>query len=329
MQSRRGGWLAAGLAGLCVATLVTCLGARRRGSPGDAFAALAAGERELHTAVREPVRPSLSAPRLRSRVEPRRAPDPGELFSPSSLAASGPAEHGPSEPATTAPAPASGRSAPIPECDAELRLVGSAVNEAQPRLSLAVVRNRAGAFVIGIGGRIGDFTLAAIGPTRAELLRSTGDRCALSGSSPPASSIAAPPPAPEQEPRAEPKGKAVFSKEELAGGVRALGGGQYVIAKALLLKALGNPGGAAGGAWFRPFKHDGQSVGMEVRAVRDGTALAAMGIETGDVARTVNGIALDSPHGLLAALRAVRESDAISIGILRDGKQRDMRYLTE
>ena len=108
--------------------------------------------------------------------------------------------------------------------------------------------------------------------------------------------------------------------------MRPLGNGSYLIARPLLLKALSNPGGAAGGAWFRLFERDGLRVGMEVRAVRDGSPLQAMGMRTGDVARSVNGITLDTPDGLMAALRAARESDAITIAIQRDGQASDLRY---
>jgi type II secretory pathway component PulC len=65
---------------------------------------------------------------------------------------------------------------------------------------------------------------------------------------------------------------------------------------------------------------------MEMRAVRDGSALKAMGMQTGDVARSVNGITLDTPDGLIGALRAARESDSVTIAILRDGQASELRY---
>jgi S1-C subfamily serine protease len=66
-----------------------------------------------------------------------------------------------------------------------------------------------------------------------------------------------------------------------------------------------------------------------VRAVHDGSPLAALGMRTGDVARSVNGVALDSPAGLLEALRAARDSDHITISVLRDGRTSDTRYTIE
>jgi general secretion pathway protein C len=203
------------------------------------------------------------------------------------------------------------------------------VNETRPRLSLAMVRKPAGTAVVFLGGRVDDFTVVAIESARAALQTSDGARCALSAVSQASPSVApAPVPAATvaETPDKPPPGKPVFSRAELASGVRLLGTGSYLLSRSLLLKALSNPGGAAGGAWFRLFEREGRRVGMEVRAVRDGSALQAMGMQTGDVVRSVNGIALDTPDGLMAALRAARESDTVALAIQRDGLASDLRY---
>jgi hypothetical protein len=218
-----------------------------------------------------------------------------------------------------------------PPCAGDLWLAGSVVNDARPRLSLAMVRRSAGTAVVSLGARVDDFTVLAIEATRARLRASDGTECALSEVPPgprPVAVVA--PPLPTAEPADKPPpGKAMFASGELAGGVRTRGPGSYTIKRDLVQKALANPGGAAGGAWFRLSERDGQRIGMEVRAVRDGTPLQAMGLRTGDVARSVNGIALDTPAGLIEALRAARESDTIAISILRDGQASDMRYTIE
>lgn len=223
--------------------------------------------------------------------------------------------------------------AAIAPCADDLRLVGSVVIEARPDLSLAAVHKPSGTQVLAVGGRIDDFTLVSLESERAYLRSSRGILCSLSVFSARHRSAA---PAPLSTPAAsaaeavaEPKGKAMFSREELSGGVRAMGGDRYRISKALFLRALGNPGGAAGGAYFRPVERAGQTIGMEVRAVRDGTALSAMGVHTGDVLRTINGIGLDNPVDLLAALRTAREADAVTLLVVRDGQERALSYLIE
>jgi hypothetical protein len=192
------------------------------------------------------------------------------------------------------------------------------------------VHSGSGAFVVVGGGRVGDYVVEVISPASAELRGSDGERCMLTGwTTAPPPVEARPTPASSPEPRADTKPKALFSRQELADGVRALGGGNYRVSRELLLKGLGNPGGAASGAWFRPHVSDGRSVGMEVRAVRDGSPLSALGIATGDVARSINGIAIDSADGLLEVFRAVRESSTITISVERGDGARELRYFVE
>jgi len=220
-----------------------------------------------------------------------------------------------------------------PVCQAALWLVGSVVNEARPRLSLAVLRNPSGASVVSQGGRIDDFIVVAIGQAQATLRAADGSHCTLTTFAAPATRAPALPvvqPTPVAEAVSKPPpGKPVFSRDELMSGVRAVSDREYVVTRQLLLKALSNPGGAAGGAWFRDAQRNGHSVGMEVRAVRDGTALDRMGIRTGDVAHGINGISLDTPQGLLSALRSARESHTITLSVEREGQVRDLRYRIE
>lgn len=213
----------------------------------------------------------------------------------------------------------------MPRCQADLGLIGSVVNERNPQLSRAVVRSSAGTAVVALGGRIDRFLVAAVRSGGAALRDSDGSLCALHEfaglSAPPAMKIAA-----DEVKEPVPHGKAVFSLQELSEGVRQLGDDQYLVRKTFLLKALTNPGGSAGGAWFRVPKNKEASDGMEVLGVREGSALAAMGIQNNDVIRNLNGIALDGATGLISALRTAREVDHVVISVERAGQPRALRY---
>lgn len=234
------------------------------------------------------------------------------------------------------PEPGAAEQAVARRCVGELRLVASVFNEARPQLSLAVVRNRGGARVLTVGARLDDLVLVALQPHYAELRASNGELCILPVFDASLRSSAAPTPQVAAKVRevekpsagnADPKPKALITQEELQKGIHALGGGDYSLSKELLLKALKNPGGAAAGAYFKQVERDGHGVGMEVRAVREGTTLNRMGIRTGDVMRSVNGIDLSTPLGLLDALRAARESETVTLTIVREGSERALRYM--
>lgn len=219
----------------------------------------------------------------------------------------------------------------MPNCQGELGLIGTVVNERDPQLSRVLLRMRGGTAVIAAGGRIDRFVVAAVVSDGVAMRDADGALCALRAGA----AVNTAPSMPEtprvsadeaREPT--PRGKPVFSAQELAEGVQQLANGEYLVKKVFLLKALTNPGGSAGGAWFRPPKGEAQN-GMEVLGVRDGSALNAMGIHNGDVVRELNGISLDAASGLITALRSAREASHVSIAIVRDGSPQHMRYRVE
>lgn len=224
--------------------------------------------------------------------------------------------------------------APTQRCAPPLRLVASVVNEARPQLSLAMVRSQNGARMVAVGARVDDLVLVALRPEYAALRSAEGTLCILPVFD--ASREPAPPTPPTNRTASrvtaslpgegEPKAKAVISREKLQSGLRALGNGEYSVTRELLLEALKNPGGAAAGAYFMPREQEGRTVGMEVRAVREGSPLSQMGIRNGDVVRSLNGIDVSTPLGLLDALRTARESDSIVLNIVRGGQERGLRY---
>lgn len=215
-------------------------------------------------------------------------------------------------------------------CQGDLRLVASVVNEAHPQLSLAVVRNPAGARVLSIGGRLDNLVLVELQPQYAGLRSPDGSLCVLPVFDPLARAAPAQKarePSPPENAKTDAKARAHLSQEELARGVQASGNGEYTLSRELLLKALKNPGGAAAGAHFRLVERDGHSVGMEMRAVREGSTLSRMGMKTGDIVQTINGIDVSNPLGLLDALRVAREADSFTITIMRDGRAQALRYM--
>lgn len=236
------------------------------------------------------------------------------------------------------PAFAAAEAAPPARCGAGLRLVASVVNAARPEASFAAVRKDDRTQLLALGARLDDLTLYALRPTRAYLQASSGSLCFLpvflSASERPRPDAKSPLAGTARAP-ADDKGKAktskppLFTKEELDRGVTALGKSGYAVSRDLLLRALKDPGAAGAGAQFKPVERDGQTVGMEIRSVRKGSPLEYMGIQSGDVVRSLNGADLTTPVGLLGALSALRNSDTVSLQVVRDGAARSIQYLLD
>jgi hypothetical protein len=215
----------------------------------------------------------------------------------------------------------------VPACSEDVMLIGAVTNERNPELSRVVVRTHGGAAVVAAGGRVGAFVVDAVQTAGALLRDGGGSLCALRGFARGADTRE--PTNVDEVPPVAPRGKPVFSALELADGLQKLGDGDYLVKKAFLLKALTNPGGSAGGAWFRPAQLDGADTGMEVLGIRAGTALDAMGVRNGDVIRDLNGISLDAAPNLITALRSAREAGHVSISFVREGRPQELRYRIE
>jgi general secretion pathway protein C len=217
---------------------------------------------------------------------------------------------------------------PAPPCIGGLGLVGAVRNERRPELSRVIVRARGAAAVLALGARIDQFVVHEVKSASVTLRDDTGALCTLPGFSSGAEPVPhdAPEASSEEPPEPPPRGKPVFSAQELAEGLHPIGHGEYAVKRAFLLKALTNPGGSAGGAWFRPSQLDGQSAGMEVLGIRDGSALEAMGMHSGDVIRDLNGISLDTTAGALSALRAAREAEHLTLVVLREGRPQELHF---
>jgi general secretion pathway protein C len=236
-------------------------------------------------------------------------------------------------PPLTKPQAPIGNGEPPPRCGGGLRLVASIVNAAHPERSFAAVRREDKTHLLALGGQLDDLTLFALRPTRAYLHAKAGSLCFLpvflSANERPTLETKAPAPRVAHEEKPKPKSKQpLFSKEELERGVTPVGRGGYAVARELLLRALKDPGSAGAGAQFRAVERDG-ATGMEVRSVRNGSPLKAMGIQNGDVVRSLNGADLTTPVGLLTALRTVRESDTVTLTLVRDNVTQSIQYLLD
>lgn len=69
-----------------------------------------------------------------------------------------------------------------------------------------------------------------------------------------------------------------------------------------------------------PAFQNGRSVGLKLLSVRPGTAPFAAGLRSGDVLVGLDGVAVTSPDGVLAAYERVRFARAFGVDVLRGGE---------
>ncbi|NOY61996.1 MAG: type II secretion system protein GspC [Gammaproteobacteria bacterium] len=68
-----------------------------------------------------------------------------------------------------------------------------------------------------------------------------------------------------------------------------------------------------------PFRKGGRQVGYRVQPGRDRTALAAFGLQAGDVVTAVNGVSLSNSANMMKVMRKLAKADTITAEVLRNG----------
>lgn len=77
---------------------------------------------------------------------------------------------------------------------------------------------------------------------------------------------------------------------------------------------------------FIPHEQDGRTVGVKIYGIRRESVLARLGIQNGDMIRTVNGRELVTPETALEAYARLRETDAVFLELVRRGQPRVHAY---
>ncbi|HSW60143.1 MAG TPA: type II secretion system protein GspC [bacterium] len=117
----------------------------------------------------------------------------------------------------------------------------------------------------------------------------------------------------------------------MAGGedgieVRKISENQYVIRRQDLQKVTGNLNSLARQARIVPSKKDN---GFKVFSITKDSLYSKIGIQNGDVIKSINGIELSSPDKALEAYSRLQSASKLSLDIVRRGQNETMEYTIE
>ena len=108
--------------------------------------------------------------------------------------------------------------------------------------------------------------------------------------------------------------------------VRKVGENQYVIRRQDLMKVTGNLNSLARQARIVPSKKDN---GFKVFSITKDSLYSKIGIQNGDVIKSINGIELSSPDKALEAYSRLQSASTLSLDIIRRGQNETMEYTIE
>ena len=122
-----------------------------------------------------------------------------------------------------------------------------------------------------------------------------------------------------------PDGKSAINKRILA-GVKKKGEGKYEVSRDSIDTVLSNMSALSTDARVVPDFKGGKQRGFKLFSIKAKSVFSKIGLKNGDVLKTVNGYTLSSPDKILEVYGKLKDSEQISIEVLRRGKPRSFEY---
>lgn len=218
--------------------------------------------------------------------------------------------------------------APPPPCDGAIRLVGAFYSRQRPASSFAAITNVAGKVLLyRLGMPVDGRTVDAIGASSVYMLQGAS-RCSLTMFAPPggvapvspvAAVAAVAPPTP-----GEPSGG--IPAADLDAGITKVSDTEYRIQRSLVNRILENQADLMRTARVVPHEEGGRVVGVKMYGIRRNSLLGRLGMQNGDVLRTINGFDMTSPDKALEAYARLRESDHLTLSVVRRGQPTNVNF---
>lgn len=222
---------------------------------------------------------------------------------------------------------------PPPPCDGSMRLVGAFVRMRDPEDSFAAITNASGeALLYQSGMEVDDRNVVAILRNRVILQPRGGNVCSLSmfaadervATAPSTPRVVAPSrPAARGRATGTPEG---LDPAELEAGISQVSEREYSIDRGLVNRLLGNQAALMRTARVIPHEEGGRVAGVKLYGIRRSSLLGRLGIQNGDMLRTINGYDMTAPDSALEAYARLRNADRITINLNRRGQDQTIDY---
>lgn len=222
--------------------------------------------------------------------------------------------------------------APLPACEGSVRLVGSVVNPRRPGWSFAAIIGASGkAMLYRPGMRVDDREVLAIREHRVVFRPNTGSPCqvtmfaeVVAGNTPHPARPAAP--ATPARPPVPPAPGGAISAADMASGIHRVSDTNFNVERSFVDQILAHQGELMRTARIIPHEQGGRVVGVKMYGIRRNSLLGKLGLQNGDMLRTINGFDMTSPDSALEAYARLRNADHLSLQVVRRGQPTTIDY---
>jgi general secretion pathway protein C len=213
-----------------------------------------------------------------------------------------------------------------PPCEGSLRLVASMYSEREDEWSFASLSLGSGSpLLYRMGSAVEQKTVHAVFPEAVYLKAGNGSLCSLTMFKSP--NAPAKPPAPPAPPAiAEAAAPGSASDAELDQGIKQQSETKYSVRRSLIDKLLQNQGELMRSARVVPHEENGRVVGVKLYGIRKSSLFGKLGLQNGDMLRTINGFDMGSPDSALEAYAKLRSASNLSVSLQRRGNAVTMDY---
>jgi general secretion pathway protein C len=209
-----------------------------------------------------------------------------------------------------------------PPCDGTVRLVAALYSPINDDFSFASLSLGTGSpLLYRPGATVDNKTVDSIYPEAVFMKGTTGTLCSLTMFKSP--NAPKPPPAAPVVAEATPTSAA---DAELDKGITQVSDTKYGVRRALVDKLLQNQAELMRSARVVPHEENGRVVGVKLYGIRKSSLLGKLGLQNGDMMRTINGFDMGSPDSALEAYAKLRTASNLSVALVRRGSAVTMEY---
>ncbi len=214
-----------------------------------------------------------------------------------------------------------------------MRLVGALVNTRNPAWSFAAITGASGkALLYREGMTIDGRLLVAIGPSKVVMRPETGSHCPLTMFEPEAPETATPRPTARvsassmdnEDQSARDEGGIAAS--DIESGIQRNSDTNFTVSRGLVDQLLTNQAELMRTARIIPHTENGRTVGVKLYGIRRNSLLGRLGLQNGDMLRTINGYDMTSPDSALEAYSRLRGANNLSVNVVRRGNPMALEY---
>ncbi len=110
------------------------------------------------------------------------------------------------------------------------------------------------------------------------------------------------------------------------GGVASMGNDEYIVEEGELDKALENLPQLLTQARAVPYFKEGRAIGLRLFAIKAGSLFEKIGLQNGDILKTVNGNSLADLSQAMQLFQKLKEERSISVVMERNATEKEFRY---